>query len=189
MNKYLFNLVTREGVSLMDLRQQHFEDLVKEKTSKFNGSNIRCDIRIEKPVDFAYKVKLNYNADDIQMIRIEKSGEDLMSLYQEVVSVLERRLKKQYDIIKNGRKHGKSIREIYFEDSDDNETYDHERGEFLANLADSKTVEIEEIPLSLAFLEFEMLDFGFYVFKNVDTGKTEVLYNKIDGGTGRIITE
>ena len=191
MKKENCNLLLRDGVSLLDERRDDFIERACDRIERFDGSNENLDITLGRQNAINYKVKIMYKADNIQLIRVEKVGEDLLSTYQEALSVLERKLKKQYDFLKNNKKHGDSVREAfisYHESEYDEELIeDLEFGEFLAGVATVKDVVVKEIPLSLAMLEFDMLGFGFYVFRNEETGLLEVLYERHDERPGRIV--
>ena len=108
-------------------------------------------------------------------VRAEETNEDLYSAVDLVVDKLERQLKRYKDKF-NNKKIAKEefIPEIedYFEEE---ETVVRRKEVFL------KPIDEEE-----AITQMELLGHSFFVFKNVDTNKINVVYKRKDGGYGII---
>ncbi len=110
-------------------------------------------------------------------VRAEEAGEDLYSSIDLVVDKIERQLKKYKDKLYNNRKGNRDeiVPEIedYFEDEE--QTIVRRKEVFL------KPIDEEE-----AITQMELLGHSFFVFKNVDTGKINVVYKRNDGDYGVI---
>ncbi len=110
-------------------------------------------------------------------VRAEEAGEDLYSSIDLVVDKIERQLKKYKDKLYNNRKGNRDeiVPEIedYFEDEE--QTIVRRKEVFL------KPIDEEE-----AITQMELLGHTFFVFKNVDTDKINVVYKRKDGDYGII---
>ena len=108
-------------------------------------------------------------------VRAEETNEDLYSAVDLVVDKLERQLKKYKDKF-NNKKIAKEefIPEIedYFEEED--------------TVVRRKEVFLKPIDEEEAITQMELLGHSFFVFKNVDTNKINVVYKRKDGGYGII---
>ncbi len=110
-------------------------------------------------------------------VRAEETNEDLYAAIDLVVDKLERQLKKYKDKLYNNRKGNRDeiVPEIedYFEDEE--QTIVRRKEVFL------KPIDEEE-----AITQMELLGHTFFVFKNVDTDKINVVYKRKDGDYGII---
>lgn len=113
-------------------------------------------------------------------IRAEESNEDLYAAIDLVVDKLERQLKKYKTKIYDKKRKAdreeaayEEIEEDYFEE--ENETIVRRKEVFL------KPIDEEE-----AITQMELLGHTFFVFKNVDTEKINVVYKRKDGDYGII---
>ena len=111
-------------------------------------------------------------------VRAEEVNVDLYSAIDLVVDKLERQLKKYKDKLMDKKGKGKDIVpdleiEDYFEDED--QTIVRRKEVFL------KPIDEEE-----AITQMELLGHSFFVFKNVDTDKINVVYKRKDGDYGVI---
>ena len=109
-------------------------------------------------------------------VRAEESNEDLYSAIDLVVDKLERQLKRFKDKF-NNKKIAKEefVPEIeeYFEDEEQ-------------DVVRRKEVFLKPIDEEEAITQMELLGHSFFVFKNVDTNKINVVYKRNDGGYGII---
>ena len=109
-------------------------------------------------------------------VRAEETSEDLYAAIDLVEEKLERQLKKYKSKLSSKRApRGEITAEIeeYFED--DEQTIVRRKEVFL------KPIDEEE-----AITQMELLGHTFFVFKNVDTGKINVVYKRTDGDYGII---
>ena len=109
-------------------------------------------------------------------VRAEESNEDLYSAIDLVVDKLERQLKRYKDKF-NNKKIAKEefVPEIeeYFEDEEQ-------------DIVRRKEVFLKPIDEEEAITQMELLGHSFFVFKDVDTNKINVVYKRNDGGYGII---
>ena len=109
-------------------------------------------------------------------IRAEETSEDLYSAIDLVIDKLERQLKKYKAKLSSKRVNREEVLpeiEEYFEDEE--QTIVRRKEVFL------KPIDEEE-----AITQMELLGHSFFVFKNVDTEKINVVYKRKDGDYGII---
>ena len=107
-------------------------------------------------------------------IRGEESNEDLYAAIDLVTDKLERQFRKYKDKISDKRKK-EEVKFPEIEDYFEEETIVRRKEVFL------KPIDEEE-----AITQMELLGHSFFVFKNADTGKINVLYKRNDGDYGII---
>ena len=111
-------------------------------------------------------------------IRAEEVNEDLYAAIDLVVDKLERQFKKYKDKISDKKKRKEKTDNTFPEIDDlfeESETIVRRKEIFL------KPIDEEE-----AITQMELLGHTFFVFKNVDTDKMNVVYKRKDGGYGII---
>ncbi len=111
-------------------------------------------------------------------IRAEETNPDLYSAIDLVVDKLERQFKKYRGKL-NSRK---NTREEYVPsiEIEEYEEYEHE------TIVRKKEVFLKPIDEEEAIMQMELLGHSFFVFKNVDTDKINVVYKRKDGDYGVI---
>jgi len=108
-------------------------------------------------------------------VRAEEVNEDLYSAIDLVVDKLERQLKKYKDKLNSK----KNVKEEYVPEIED---YFEEEETVLRR----KEVFLKPIDEEEAITQMELLGHTFFVFKNVETNKINVVYKRKDGGYGII---
>ena len=109
-------------------------------------------------------------------VRAEEVNEDLYSAIDLVVDKLERQLKKYKDKIQSK----KNIKEEYIPEIED--YFEEEEQDVVRR----KEVFLKPIDEEEAITQMELLGHTFFVFKNVETNKINVVYKRKDGGYGII---
>ena len=109
-------------------------------------------------------------------VRAEEVNEDLYSAIDLVVDKLERQLKIYKDKIQSK----KPVKEEYVPEIE--EYFEEEDQEIVRR----KEVFLKPIDEDEAITQMELLGHSFFVFKNVDTNKINVVYKRKDGGYGII---
>ena len=109
-------------------------------------------------------------------VRAEEVNEDLYSAIDLVVDKLERQLKRYKDKFNNK----KIAKEEYVPEIE--EYFEEEEQEVVRR----KEVFLKPIDEEEAITQMELLGHSFFVFKNVDTNKINVVYKRKDGGYGII---
>ena len=108
-------------------------------------------------------------------VRAEETHEDLYAAVDLVVDKLERQLKKYKDKLTDKR----SIKDTYVPEIE--EYFEEEE-----TIVRRKEVFLKPIDEEEAITQMELLGHTFFVFKNVDTGKINVVYKRNDGDYGII---
>jgi putative sigma-54 modulation protein len=111
-------------------------------------------------------------------IRAEESHSDLYAAIDLVVDKLERQFKKYRGKLNNK----KALREEYVP-SVEIEEYEEYENETIVR---KKEVFLKPIDEEEAIMQMELLGHSFFVFKNVDTEKINVVYKRKDGDYGVI---
>ena len=109
-------------------------------------------------------------------VRAEEVNEDLYSAIDLVVDKLERQLKRYKDKFNNK----KTSKEEYIPEIE--EYFEDEEQEIVRR----KEVFLKPIDEEEAITQMELLGHSFFVFKNVEDGKINVVYKRQDGGYGII---
>ncbi len=110
-------------------------------------------------------------------IRAEESSDDLYAAMDLVIDKLERQFKKYKDKI-NDKRRKETIKEIDTED-----IKDLEEKEVIVR---RKEVYLKPIDEEEAIIQMELLDHTFFVYKDSNTNKINVVYKRNDGDYGVI---
>ena len=110
-------------------------------------------------------------------IRAEESSDDLYAAMDLVIDKLERQFKKYKDKI-NDKRRKETIKEIDTED-----VKDLEEKEVIVR---RKEVYLKPIDEEEAIIQMELLDHTFFVYKDSNTNKINVVYKRNDGDYGVI---
>ncbi len=109
------------------------------------------------------------------IIRAEDSNKDLYAALDLVVDKLERQIRKNKTRMKKSKDSIKMFNlEFEVKADETNET----------TIVRRKNIEMKPMNEEEAILQMELIGHSFYVFKNIDTGITNVLYKREDGNYG-----
>ena len=115
------------------------------------------------------------------VLRSEEENEDLYAAIDLVTDQLERQIRKNKTRLNRNTK--KSIKEFNF----DYEVKEEEASK--EKIVKRKKIETKPIDEEEAILEMELLGHSFFVYKDMDTNNTCVLYKRKDGDYGLIETK
>lgn len=115
------------------------------------------------------------------ILRSEEENDDLYAAIDLVTDKLERQIRK------NKTRLNKNIKEPVKEFNFDFEIDDDEDSD--EKIVKRKNVEMKPMDEEEAILEMELLGHNFFVYKDMDTNKTCVLYKRKDGNYGLIETK
>ncbi len=118
------------------------------------------------------------------VLRSEATSED--NLY---VSIDQALAKLEKQIHKHSAKLGKRIREGAFQTEDFEYTEDTDIEEDKRKIVRQKTFPVRPMSVDDAMLQMDMLGHSFFVFVNIDTNRTNVLYLRKDGDLGLLEPE
>ena len=115
------------------------------------------------------------------ILRSEEENEDLYAAIDLVTDKLERQIRKNKTRINKNIKD--SVKEFNFD-------YDTTEGEEAKEkIVKRKNIEMKPMDEEEAILEMELLGHSFFVYKDMDTNNTCVLYKRKDGDYGLIETK
>ena len=114
-------------------------------------------------------------------LRNEETNEDLYAAIDKIVDKLERQIRKNKTRLNRNVK--ENVREFNFD-------FDiKEEEEAKEKIVKRKDIEMKPMDEEEAILEMELLGHSFFVYKDMDTNKTCVLYKRKDGDYGLIETK
>lgn len=115
------------------------------------------------------------------ILRSEEENDDLYAAIDLVTDKLERQIRKNKTRLNKNIK--EPVKEFNFDfDTDDDEDSDEK-------IVKRKNIEMKPMDEEEAILEMELLGHNFFVYKDMDTNKTCVLYKRKDGNYGLIETK
>ena len=116
------------------------------------------------------------------MVKGVEETEDMYSAIDQVMDKIERQTKKYKDKLTSHKDHHRSARHNIFSPEDFTEVRD-------SSLIKSESIEIKSMRADEAVLELGASDDDFYVFKNTETDKVNVMYRRRNGDFGLIEPE
>ena len=163
---------------------QAINDYLKDKLSKLEKyiedyDNIRATV-VVKVKNHEQKVEVTIPLKKF-ILRAEESKEDLYAAIDVVVDKIERQIRKNKTRLNRNTK--ESVKEFDF----DYEVKDEEASK--EKIVKRKNIETKPMDEEEAILEMELLGHSFFVYKDMDTNNTCVLYKRKDGDYGLIETK
>lgn len=115
------------------------------------------------------------------LLRSEEENEDLYAAIDLVTDKLERQIRKNKTRLnRNIKDNGKDFNFDYVLESEEEDSQE--------KIVKRKNIEMKPMDEEEAILEMELLGHSFFVYKDMDTNKTCVLYKRKDGNYGLIET-
>ena len=157
------------------------KDYVKEKLSKLDKYTLDDDIRatvLVKVRNYTQKVEVTIPLKTL-ILRAEEESQDFYSAVDLVINKLERQIRKNKTKLKKKEKTG--IKEFNIDD-----IIDLSEDEPVIK---RKKIEIKPMNLEEAILQMELLGHNFYMYKDSELHKIDLVYKRHDGGYGVIEEE
>ncbi|MEG1313190.1 MAG: ribosome-associated translation inhibitor RaiA [Bacilli bacterium] len=158
-------------------------DHVKEKLSKLdryleNAPTVKATV-VVKVKDHSQKVEVTIPLKSF-ILRAEEEQEDFYDCIDEIIDKLERQISKNKTRIdkKQNKAHKDFILNNMFA-SDESED----------KIVKRKKIEVKPMDEEEAIIQMELLGHQFYLFNNIDTNKSAVVYKRKDGGYGVLEAE
>lgn len=154
-----------------------------EKLDKYLDSPEKVDANI------CVKVRNHSNKVEVTIplkkfiLRAEEEQEDFYSAVDVVMDKLERQIRKNKTRL--GSKKVKEAKEFAFDYIESMEAIEEDE----ENLVKRKIIEVKPMDEEEAVLQMELLGHEFYLFKDVDSDKTKLIYKRKDGNYGIIETK
>ena len=163
---------------------QAINDYLRDKLSKLEKyiedyDNVRATV-VVKVKNHEQKVEVTIPLKKF-ILRAEESKEDLYAAIDVVVDKIERQIRKNKTRLNRNTK--ESVKEFNF----DYEVKDEEASK--EKIVKRKNIETKPMDEEEAILEMELLGHSFFVYKDMDTNNTCVLYKRKDGDYGLIETK
>ena len=163
---------------------QAINDYLRDKLSKLEKyiedyDNVRATV-VVKVKNHEQKVEVTIPLKKF-ILRAEESKEDLYAAIDVVVDKIERQIRKNKTRLNRNTK--ESVKEFNF----DYEVKDEEASK--EKIVKRKNIETKPMDEEEAILEMELLGHSLFVYKDMDTNNTCVLYKRKDGDYGLIETK
>lgn len=119
------------------------------------------------------------------IVRAEDSEENLYAAIDVVYDKLNKQLRKYKNRLQDRHQGNESIRFNDVESLDDNvEDYDDNDQEIV--IERRKKFDMKPMSPEEAVLQMELIEHGFYMFRNIDTDEISIVYKRENGGYGII---
>ncbi len=167
-------------IELADVSKQKIVDKIK-RLDKFFGSDEECKICVsEQKEQMVVEITFMYKG---YLIRSDARNRDLLTAVDVCLSNIDRQIRK------NKTKLAKRLRDDALENYDINigEVVEDNKQEY--EIIKKKTLDVKPMMVEEAILQMNMLGHDFFIFKNPDTNKMEVVYRRKDGNYALIETE
>lgn len=173
-------IIRGEKVEITD----SMKDYVTEKLDKLNKyidntDSIEARILV-KIRDHKQKVEITIPLKNF-VLRAEEEKEDFYAAIDVIIDKLERQIRKNKTRLASKNIKSKATDFVYSEITD----FDEEK----ETIVKRKTIEVKPMDEEEAILQMELLGHQFYLFKDIDTDKTVLIYKRKDGNYGIIETE
>ena len=153
-------------------------ELTEKKLAKFDrffGDDAEVIVVYSCRHDLQYiEITIRYNG---TIFRSEEGADTFQTAIDQAIDSLERQIRK------NKTRLEKRLRTGAFADYADDEDFNDEE-EFNVRV---KSFDVKPMSLEEAILQMNLLEHQFFVFNDVDTGVTCVVYKRKDGGYGLIV--
>ncbi|MFK5883634.1 MAG: ribosome-associated translation inhibitor RaiA [Candidatus Izemoplasma sp.] len=118
-------------------------------------------------------------------MRAEVSDKDMYAAVDLTIDKLESQIRKHKSKITRSLQKKEGVSDLFLEDID----FDALERELVINPVKEKKITLESLTVDEAITALEMLGHDFYIFRNEDTSKVNVLYLRNVGSYGVIETE
>lgn len=164
---------------------EKMKEKMEKKLSKFNNffdDSAEAQVVLIKEKEREIVEITIYLKDTI--FRVEQTTRDMYESFDECIENLKKQIRK-YKTKLEKRFKGKKIEEIDWEPYDFQDEYSEE--DF--NIIKTKTISVKPMFVEEAILQMNLLNHQFYVFKNAESGLTDIVYKRKDGDYGLIETK
>ena len=148
-----------------------------EKVVNFFGADVVLEVRVVFKVYNAFhKVEVTIPAKQT-ILRAEVSDKDMYAAIDLVVDKLVMQIRKYKDKLESQLKR-QGINKVYTDEFDAKKL---EKELVAKQLVKNKSVKIEAIDVSEAIANMELVGHDFYIYLDINTNKTSVVYRREDG--------
>lgn len=180
----LIKIVTR-NIDLADSTKETIKERLEDKLSKFFKDDVTATVTINGQKNNLKTVEVSIPF-DLAMLRGEESSESITKAINLVVEKLERQIRKQKTKLSR-RNHSSSLKIEELMGTLGSVIPEIEEEE--NKIVKRKKFEVRMMYSDEAILEIELIGHNFFVFRNADTEKVNVLYKRKDGNYGLIEPE
>ena len=159
------------------------KDYIEEKLGKLDkylekSDNVRANV-IVKVSNYTQRVEITIPLKSV-ILRTEESQQDFYAAIDKAVDKLERQIRKNKTRIASKQlktDYGFALEEIEQDSSEE------------SKIVRRKKVEVKPMDEEEAILQMELIGYQFYMYKDSETGKANVVYKRNDGNYGVIESE
>ncbi|MBR4892983.1 MAG: ribosome-associated translation inhibitor RaiA [Clostridia bacterium] len=164
---------------------EKMKEKMEKKLSKFDNffeDNSEAQVVLIKEKEREI-VEITIHTKDT-IFRVEQSTRDMYESFDECIENLKKQIRK-YKTKLEKRFKGKKIEAIDWEPYDFQDEYSEE--DF--NIIKTKTISVKPMFVEEAILQMNLLNHQFFIFKNAESGLTDIVYKRKDGDYGLIETK
>lgn len=159
---------------------------IEKKTSTMSRyllSETEMQVRMHKEKNNVRAVEITVPMGNNVILRSEAEDENLFLAIDHALAKMERQIRK------HRTKLGKRLREDAFAEAPEFVEEEEDSGEEELKVVRRKTFPVRPMSVEDAIIQMEMLGHSFFVFVNIDTERTNVLYTRKDGNLGLLEPE
>ncbi len=159
---------------------------IEKKTSTMSRyllSETEMQVRMHKEKNNVRAVEITVPMGNNVILRSEAEDENLFLAIDHALAKMERQIRK------HRTKLGKRLREDAFAEAPEFVEEEEDSGEEELKVVRHKTFPVRPMSVEDAIIQMEMLGHSFFVFVNIDTERTNVLYTRKDGNLGLLEPE
>ena len=159
---------------------------IEKKTSTMSRyllSETEMQVRMHKEKNNVRAVEITVPMGNNVILRSEAEDENLFLAIDHALAKMERQIRK------HRTKLGKRLREDAFAEAPEFVEEEEDSGEEELKVVRRKTFPVRPMSVEDAIIQMDMLGHSFFVFVNIDTERTNVLYTRKDGNLGLLEPE
>lgn len=170
-------IIRGQKTEITDAIKAYVEKRIGKLEKYFSNKEITANVLIKvRGIDQTVEVTIQVPG---ITLRGEQTHKDLYAAIDLVSEKIERQIRKNKTRIKN--RNTKATTPVFTTDFE-NDGYDNEKELIVKRkVVDSKPMDEEE-----AILQMNLIDHDFFIYKDVNTEKTSVVYKRKDGDYGKI---
>lgn len=150
------------------------------KLDKYFSQDARAIVMLTEEKSGLAKLEATIHAGSLTF-RAEESNKDLFFCLDKVLDKLSSQMSRQKGKLE---KRHKDVKEVFVTEIPDLPEAVEDQG-----LVRTKKLELTAMSTDEAILQMELLDHEFFAFADVETGKTNIVYKRKNGGYGLLKTE
>lgn len=164
---------------------EKMKEKIEKKLSKFDkffGSDTEAQVILAKEKEREICEITIFFGDTI--FRVEQTGEDMYTSFDESIENLKSQIRKHKTKLENKYKKSYTPEDYAFGDD-----YSGEEEEDEFRIVKTKLISVKPMFIEEAILQMNLINHEFFVFRNAETNRIDIVYKRKNGDYGLIETE